>query len=225
MAEGFDESSTQCAILYNFSEGAEAGSTVSLETLDGRTLVSYTVPCAFDSVSLSAPGLQLGESYRIVIGERSEEITLTQTAASYGNAASSMFGGPMNWGGGMQRPGGRPGGRRENSEDENGSDAAPPERPDFDGGFPGEGEMSPPSDMPDFDGNSPGEGEMNPPPERPDFGERPDSAAAPSGQTQPEENETEEQTQFVPDKETWILLTLSLLALAGGLLLAFRFEP
>ncbi|MCR5575958.1 MAG: carbohydrate-binding domain-containing protein [Oscillospiraceae bacterium] len=224
MAEGFDESSTQCAILYNFSEGAEAGSTVSLETLDGQTLVSYTVPCSFDSVSISAPGLQLGESYRIVIGDSSEEITLSSTAASYGNAASSMFGGPMNWGSGMQRTGGRPGGHREERTDESGAPAAPPEKPDFGGGFPG-AEMSPPPDMPDFGGSFPGDGEMGTPPDMPDFGgERPD-AAAPSEETETEEQAEAEQTQFVPDASTWILLTLSLLALACGLLLAFRFEP
>ena len=244
MAEGFDESSTQCAILYNFSEGAEAGSTVSLETLDGQTLVSYTVPCSFDSAAISVLGLQLGESYRIVIGDRSEEITLTSTAASYGNAASSMFGGPMNWGSGMQRPGGRPGGHREERTDESGAPAAPPEKPNFGGERPGGDEMSLPPDMPDFGGERPDGAEMGPPPDMPDFGgefpgggemtsptgmpdfggERPDAAAAPSGETEPEQAAAE-QTQFVPDAETWILLTLSLLALAGGLLLVFRFEP
>ena len=199
MAEGFDASSTQCAILYNFSEGAGAGTEVTLETLDGRALLRYTPPCSFSSVALSSPELQLGETYRIVIGDRSEELTLTETAAAYGNAASPMFGGSMNWGG-MQRPGGEPGPRPESGE-----------RPD---GAP----MSPPPDRPD---GAP----MSPPPERPDFDVgRPETGAAPDAQTQTEQA-GETQTAFTPTRETWLLLGLWTLILAGGLVLAICFKP
>ena len=232
MAEGFDDSSTQCAVLYNFSEGAEAGTTLSVETSDGRTLLSYTVPCSFNSVSLSSPELQLGETYRIVIGDSSEEITLTQTAASYGNAASSMFGGPMNWGSGMQRPGGggRPDRPSEKPADQSGSDGGqmgpPPDRPDFGGAPPDGEEMGPPPDRPDFDGAPPDGEEMNPPSDMPDFaGERPEQSAAPDAEAAADQTAAAAETQFVPTAETWILLTLSLLALAGGLILAIRFEP
>ena len=202
MAESFDASSTQCAILYNFSEGAEAGTTVSVETLDGRTLLSYTPPCSYSSVALSSPGLKLGETYRIVIGDKAEEITLTETAAAYGNAASAMFGGSMNWGG-MQGPGRRP----ENREADT-----------------GESPMGPPPDLPDFDGGRP-DGQTSLSPDLPAPGsEGPDTGAVPDAQTQAEQTE-EEPTAFVPGRETWMLLGLYALILAGGLVLAIRYEP
>ncbi len=205
MAESFDASSTQCAILYNFSEGAEAGTEISLETLDGRALLRYAPPCSFSSVALSSPELKLGESYRIVIGDRSEELTLTETAAAYGNAASPMFGGSMNWGG-MQRPGGGPGERPD------GAPASPP--PDRADGAP----ASPPPDRPD-------DAPTSPPPDRPDLdGERPETGAAPDAQTQTEPAE-ETQTAFTPTRETWLLLGLWTLILAGGLVLVIRFKP
>ena len=214
MAESFDASSTQCSILYNFSEGAEAGTAVSLETPDGRALLSWTPPCSFSSVALSSPALRLGETYRIVIGDRTEEITLSETAAAYGNAASSRFGGSMNWGG-MEGPGKRP----------ESADGAP---------------MNPPSDKRPDGGERPDGAPMGPPPGSPGAdGERPQTATAPDAQiqteqteetqteeTQTEETQTEEtQTAFVPTRETWALLGLCLLTLAGGLILVIRYEP
>ena len=197
MAESFDASSTQCAILYNFSEGAEAGTTVSLETLDGRTLLSYTPPCSFSSVALSSPEMRLGETYRIVIGDDAEEITLSETAAAYGNAASSMFDGSMNWGG-MQRPGRRPGRRPEDGE-----------------AGPGREQPEPPPETGGFAGKRPGGAQAFPPSERPGFDKEPrETEAAPDTRTE------ETRTAFTPGRETWIVLALSALALIGGLGLA-----
>ncbi|MBQ9612586.1 MAG: carbohydrate-binding domain-containing protein [Lachnospiraceae bacterium] len=105
MAEAFDSGSTQCAILYNFSETAEAGTTFAVEDTDGSVLLTYDVPNSFSSVNVSSPLLELGETYLIVIGDNVEEITLEETSASYGDAQSIMFGGTMNWGG-MQKRGG-----------------------------------------------------------------------------------------------------------------------
>ncbi len=99
MTEAFDSSSTQCAILYNFTETAEAGTVFSLEDADGNTLVSYEVPCSFSSVNVSIPELEVGGTYRLVIGETTEEITLEEVSAAYGDAAGSTFGGSMNHGG------------------------------------------------------------------------------------------------------------------------------
>ena len=77
--------------------------------------------------------------------------------------------------------------------------------------------MSPPPDRPD---GAP----MSPPPERPDFdGGRPETGAAPDAQTQTEQENA--QTAFVPTRETWLLLGLWTLVLAGGLVLAIRYEP
>ena len=108
MAESFDSSSTQPSILYIYSAGAEAGTTVSLEYPDGTEILSYTAPCSFSCVNLSCPEMELGGTYRIVIGDNTEEITLSDVSASFGDARSGAFGGPMNFGG--MRPGGRGGG-------------------------------------------------------------------------------------------------------------------
>ena len=102
MAEGFDSTSTQCSILYNISAGTEAGTLVTLEDMDGNVLLSYEVPCSFSSVVLSVPELTIGETYLLTIGDDAEEITIEETAASFGDAQSGMFFGRMNWGG-MQR--------------------------------------------------------------------------------------------------------------------------
>ena len=130
MAEGFESNSEQCSILYNLREGVNAGTEVTLEDKDGNILLTYTVPCSFSSVVLSCPEMQLGETYLLVIGDSEDEITLGETAASYGDVQSTMFFGSMNWGG-MQRPQGEGGvgrGRRGSAGENN----QIPEMPDFD---------------------------------------------------------------------------------------------
>ena len=98
MAEGFDDSSSQCSILYNIKRGAPAGTTVALEDSEGNVILSYEVPCSFSSVAISCPEMQMGETYLVAIGDSVEEITLDSVSASFGDAQSEGFGGPMNWG-------------------------------------------------------------------------------------------------------------------------------
>nr|MCR5775758.1 carbohydrate-binding domain-containing protein [Lachnospiraceae bacterium] len=131
MAEHFDSSSTQASILYTYSEGAEAGTTVELEDANGNILLSYEAPQSFSAVNLSCPELEVGGTYMVVIGDMVEEITLDEISASYGDAASSGFGGSMNFGG--MQPGGDRGGRgmRGGSVSSNGEA--------FEGGMPGGG--------------------------------------------------------------------------------------
>lgn len=104
MAEGFSETSSQCSVLYIISEGEDAGETVGIEDSDGSMLISWEVPCSFSAVTISCPEMEQGGTYKLVIGDREEEITIEETSVSYGNAQSSMFGGKMNWGGMTQRP-------------------------------------------------------------------------------------------------------------------------
>ncbi len=104
MAEGFEGSSSQCSILYNFRRGAPAGTPISLEDSEGNVLLHYEVPCSFSSVVLSCPGLQIGGTYSVVIGDSAEEITLEEVSASFGDVQSEGFDGPMNWGGMHFRP-------------------------------------------------------------------------------------------------------------------------
>lgn len=122
MAEGFSASSTQCGVLYNTRRGAAAGTVISLEDNEGNVILSYEVPCSFSSVAISCPEMQIGETYVIVIGDTAEEITLEDISASFGDAQSEHFGGPMNWGGMHFRPG-RSGSMREERESEPRNDA------------------------------------------------------------------------------------------------------
>ena len=98
MAEGFDSSSTQCSILYNYSRGAAAGTEVRLVDSTGKVILEYEIPNTFSSVVLSSPELKTGETYTISIGDYVEEITPTDISSSFGDAQSEGFGGPMNWG-------------------------------------------------------------------------------------------------------------------------------
>ena len=105
MAEAFDTTSTQASILYNFSPAAEAGTVLSIKDSDGNVLASWEVPCSFTSALISCPQMQVGESYQVVIGETSEEITIEEVSSTYGDAQSSMPGGDMNGGGRHSRGG------------------------------------------------------------------------------------------------------------------------
>ena len=105
MAEAFDTTSTQASILYNFSPAAEAGTVLSIKDSDGNVLASWEVPCSFTSALVSCPQIQVGESYQVVIGETSEEITVEEVSSTYGDAQSSMPGGDMNGGGRHSRGG------------------------------------------------------------------------------------------------------------------------
>ncbi|MCR5684923.1 MAG: carbohydrate-binding domain-containing protein [Lachnospiraceae bacterium] len=90
MAEGFDSSSPQCSILYNYSQGVDAGSVVSLEDASGSILLEYEAPVGFSSVGISCPGLQTGNTYRIRIGDISEEFTLNETAQTIGDVSGGF---------------------------------------------------------------------------------------------------------------------------------------
>lgn len=103
MAEGFSSTSTQASILYNTSTVADEGTTLALEDEEGNILLSWDVPCSFSSALISCPEMQVGNSYQVVIGDSSEEITIEEISTSYGDAQSDMGNGNM--GGGMQHGG------------------------------------------------------------------------------------------------------------------------
>ena len=99
MAEAFDSTSAQASIFYVYSNGAEAGTRVTLEDSAGNALIDKEVDASFTALTISCPEMQVGESYILYIGDEAEEITLEEMSASYGDAQSSGFGGTMNWGG------------------------------------------------------------------------------------------------------------------------------
>ena len=224
MAEGFDSSSTQPSILYIYSAGAEAGTTVALEDSEGNVLLSYDAPCAFSAVNLSCPEMELGKTYLVVIGDNVEEITLTESSASFGDARSGGFGGTMNFGGMQPRSdfsgeqgsmGGRRGmggGRRgqQGSSEEGGGQFTPPEGFSF-------GEDGEPPALPE--GFSFGEdGERPTPPEGFDFSDGGGWPAMPEGFGDSAAEAAAETAAY--GSEVWIWSGVSLAALLLGLGLA-----
>lgn len=95
MAEGFDETSTQCSVLYNISAGIRENTVLTLADSRGNVLLQYTVPCGFSSALISAPGLTVGETCILSLGDATEEIPLTDISASFGDVQSGAFFGPM----------------------------------------------------------------------------------------------------------------------------------
>lgn len=237
MAESFDSTSGQCSILYNISEGVSAGTVVSLLNADNSVLLSEEIPYSFSSVILSCPELTVGENYRIIIGDSEEEITLSETSASYGDASSQMFTGTMNWGG-MQpmemgaegtpppMPVGQEGMTPSTfAEGENGTPPTPPDgeapaegfTPPAEGAFPmatGTDLMSDTNGFPVQDARFPEEGAMPT-----------DGFGLPAqGQEHTEESvsKTAESTEI--SAEAWILVGISALILIAGVLLALCYR-
>lgn len=187
MAEGFSDTSTQCAVLYNLGYTAEAGTELRVMDASGRVILSYTAPCSFSSVSLSSPEMQLGETYTIAIDDREEQITLESVSTTAGSA--SGMGGGMGWGQMRQNGGGR-GGRQSGGEgwnrgsmqgspngaapDMSGMQTPPdmgdmPTPPEFGEGGPDFSDMPAPPDMGEMP-TLPDMGEMQTPPDMGEMG-------------------------------------------------------
>jgi uncharacterized membrane protein len=104
MAQGFDQTSSQCSLSYTFTSSQAAGTTITLKDASGNTIASYTPEKTFQNVIISAPGLTANQSYSLYLGNSLvDSITLTGTVTSIGS--SGMDGG---FGGG-QKGGGRHG--------------------------------------------------------------------------------------------------------------------
>ncbi len=107
MAENFGSGSTQGTILYTLNASQAAGTQVTLTDSDGKVLAGYTARKRFNSVVVSAPGLEQGKTYTLTVGESSFEITMDNTVYSSGGG---FGGGGFGPGGGSF--GGGPGGFR-----------------------------------------------------------------------------------------------------------------
>ena len=129
MAEEFSENCTQCAVLYNIGSTVQAGTLFSVRDQEGEEIISYTPECSYSSVSFSLPEMTVGETYTVVCGENSSELTMDSTAVSAGTTAGEKIGGNagghafgMGGMGGMRRGGmGFQNGSAENGSAENGS--------------------------------------------------------------------------------------------------------
>lgn len=247
MAEGFSDASTQCAVLYNLGYNAEAGTTVRVLDSAGKEILSYTVPCAFSSVSLSSPDFKLGETYTVMIGEKEGTFTFDSVSIISGSSGGGMGGGHGRgqWDNsdGSERPngmggrggwGGQPGGM---GNQPGNADDAMPTPPDFGGEMPDFSDMPTPPDM----GMGPGMGGM-----RPDFnGETPDPSSMPQSMggdymrrdEMPDamQNAAEEAAELAIEEalstgpqpvsaSTWVMLAACALALLLGILIAAKYR-
>ena len=163
MMEAASDSSTQCTVLYNFDETTQDNTYVSLADEAGNELAGWEVPCGFNSLTFSCPGIKQGKTYNIRLGEETAEITFDLTSVSLGNSEGG-FGGFGGFGGGF---GGFGGGRHNKEDSESGddeseslsdrsgdSDFTPPEMPTDGEGFtppemPADGGDFTPPEMPD----------------------------------------------------------------------------
>ena len=93
MAEGFSESSTQCSILYNAESTYEADTLISIVDTDGNVIMSYEAPAGFNSLYLSSPEFEVGNTYVINLGDDSEEIAFDSVTMTSGSGGMGSMGG------------------------------------------------------------------------------------------------------------------------------------
>lgn len=100
MAENFGSASTQGSMLLNLSSAVSAGTTITVSDASGNVLASYAPEKSFQSVVISAPGIEAGETYTVTIGSYSTEITMSSTIYGSGSGMGMGMGG-QNGGPGM----------------------------------------------------------------------------------------------------------------------------
>ncbi|MDD3279104.1 MAG: carbohydrate-binding domain-containing protein [Lachnospiraceae bacterium] len=76
MAATFGNTSTQCSFLQVLQSTQAADTAIVLKDSQGEVLVSYTPLVNYECVVVSCPQLQQGETYTLITGEESTEITL-----------------------------------------------------------------------------------------------------------------------------------------------------
>lgn len=106
MAQNFDSSSTQCSLLYNLDETIAGGTTVTLTDAAGKVLFEAELSKSFNSIVISTPEMQVGETYTLTCGDTSVEAELTDTITALGSGG--FGGGPGGGPGGFGGPGGPP---------------------------------------------------------------------------------------------------------------------
>ena len=102
MAVNFQNASNQGSILYNFSSSHNAGEEIRLTTASGVTLASFSPEKSYQSVVISCPSVQDGETYLLSAGSETAEITMS--GMLYGSGMG--FGGRMGFAGGEDFGGG-----------------------------------------------------------------------------------------------------------------------
>lgn len=117
MVEAMSDKSTQAVMTVNASSNS---GTITVTDSSNNTVVEYTPDKQYACVTISAPTLQVGQTYKVTCGTTSEDITLNSTVTSnvqatmgggmgggqMGNMQGSNKGGNMQ-GGNMQPPSGQ----------------------------------------------------------------------------------------------------------------------
>nr|MCR5545626.1 hypothetical protein [Lachnospiraceae bacterium] len=93
MAETFSEDSTQASIMLNL-ESTVTGEVQLLDS-EGNLLCSYTPTKTYNSIVVSTAGLTEGETYTIVAGDTSTEITVESMVTTEGTQTMGGMGGGM----------------------------------------------------------------------------------------------------------------------------------
>lgn len=226
MLETMSETSAQPSLLYAGTTQA-AGTEISLQDADGKTLLTFAAPNSFSAVLVSCPEMQLGSTYTLTLGAASQEITLTQVADSYGVSGGMGQGGGR---GGMDsgtNGQGAPGGSGVTSGGFGDSDSTPPTPPDGGSNFRPSGEAPA---HPDGEEGTMGDTTDRPtPPDGSDMGGTMPTAPDGSADSQPmvpgddrtaNDQQTETSESFTLDENGKRLLMASAAALALGLVIA-----
>ena len=159
MAIGFSQQNEQGWILYNLPEKMMAGETIIILNEKGETLFTASPNKEYQSIVLSTPEFENGETYTLVCGDVEAEFTLENNTYSNGRGFGPGGGG-FGPGGEGKMPGGEmmPGGEFAPGEFPEGM--TPPEGMEMPGG------MEPPEGMPEMpEGMEPPEGMPQMPPE------------------------------------------------------------
>lgn len=103
MAQNFDQSSSQCSLMYNCS--GNTGAEILLLHND-EEIVSFKSKHSFSSIIISSPEMKHGESYTLSVDGSKTTVELTETITSYGGM---NMGGPGGHGGMPDEHGGHGG--------------------------------------------------------------------------------------------------------------------
>ena len=85
--------SAQGNVMYSLDETMAAGTVIRLTDASGETILQAEIPCSFNELVLSDPGLETGGSYTLEAGDQSYEIEMTDTSVKYGSSGMGGFGG------------------------------------------------------------------------------------------------------------------------------------
>jgi hypothetical protein len=99
MDVNFGDSSTQGSILVDLSSVQAAGTAVTLKDSSGNVLATYTPDKQFQSVVVSAAGVESGKTYTLTVGSATQTIEMTSVIYGTGNQMGGGMGGGMKQGG------------------------------------------------------------------------------------------------------------------------------